>query len=69
MKESRRHSPQRLKEKADGYAVLPLGIAEPQEMLPWIRGWGSDCEALGPPELREKLTAEARRMGDLYGGR
>lgn len=67
VKESRWHSSQRLEEQPDGSVVLHMCIDEPQEMLPWIRGWGADCEVLAPPDLREKLRDETRRLGDLYG--
>jgi hypothetical protein len=36
-------------------------------MLPWIRGWGADCEVLEPQELREMLMGEAKAMAELYG--
>jgi CRISPR-associated endonuclease/helicase Cas3 len=44
-------------------------VAEPQEMLPWIRGWGADVEVLEPEELRETLMGEAKVMAELYGWR
>lgn len=41
--ESRWHrSEQPLKELDNGYVVWRAKIAEPKEMLNWIRGWGSD---------------------------
>lgn len=36
------------------------------DMLPWIRGWGSDVEVLAPAELREEIAAEANRLALLY---
>ena len=52
--------------QADGYLLWEAQIAEPREMLPWIRGWGGDCEVLAPEGLREKLEREVRRMALLY---
>jgi len=42
-------------------------VAEPQEMLPWIRGWGADVEVLEPEDLRERMMGEARRLARVYG--
>ncbi len=50
------------------YAIWQAPIAEWREMLPWIRGWGADCEVLAPPSLRRALEREARRLAALYGG-
>ena len=53
--------------QADGYLLWRGEVAEPKEMLPWIRGWGADCEVLEPVELRETLIGEAKAMAELYG--
>lgn len=67
VRESRWHRSEQLEEQPDGSIIWRARIAEPQEMLPWIRGWGADVEVLAPPELRDKLAAEARRLAGLYG--
>ncbi len=54
-------------ELPDGSLLWKAKVAEPQEMLPWIRGWGADCEVLEPKELREALMKEARRLARAYG--
>ncbi|MBN1813833.1 MAG: WYL domain-containing protein, partial [Anaerolineae bacterium] len=41
--------------------------AEPQEMVPWIRGWGADVEVVGPEAVREQMRGEARRLAATYG--
>jgi len=53
--------------QADGYVLWEATIAEPREMLPWIRGWGGDCEVLAPEELRELLVKEVKRTAKVYG--
>jgi CRISPR-associated endonuclease/helicase Cas3 len=35
-------------------------------MLPWVRGWGADCEVLEPKELRDALVREAQELAELY---
>ena len=65
-KETRWHPSQQIEEQPDGYLIWRAKIAEPQEMLPWVRGWGGDVEVVGPEELREALEREVRRLTALY---
>ena len=53
-------------EQADGSVIWRSKIAEPQEMLPWIRGWGADVEVLKPLTLRREEEREALRLVQLY---
>ncbi len=50
-----------------GWLIWRARVAEPQEMLPWIRGWGADVEVLAPEDLRRRLRAESRVMAERYG--
>lgn len=52
---------------ADGSVIWRAKVDEWQEMVPWIRGWGADCEVLEPPELKEQMMGEARRLARVYG--
>jgi CRISPR-associated endonuclease/helicase Cas3 len=56
-----------VEEQPDGSLLWRARVAEPQEMLPWIRGWGADVEVVEPEGLRESLTGEARRLAETYG--
>ena len=67
VKETRWHRSEQVEEQADGYLLWRARVAEPQEMLPWIRGWGADVEVLAPEELRDRMTGEARRLAEMYG--
>lgn len=67
VREGRWHRGQALEAQPDGYLLWRARVAEPREMLPWIRGWGADCEVLEPQELREMLMGEAKAMAELYG--
>ncbi len=49
-----------------GGCIWSAEVAEWREMLPWVRGWGADCEVLEPEGLRKELTSEAARMAMLY---
>ncbi len=50
----------------DGWLLWRAQVAEPQEMLPWIRGWGADVEVVGPLEMRETAIGETRALSRLY---
>jgi len=60
------HPSQQLYENPDGSIIWEGWIAEPREMEPWIRGWGSDCEVLAPTELRERMRVESKKWYDMY---
>lgn len=66
VKESIWHPLEKVEEAADGGCIWSVEIAEWREMLPWIRGWGADCEVLEPKELRNALTREAQSLAELY---
>ncbi len=68
VRETHWHPSQEVDEEADGYLIWRARIAEPQEMMPWIRGWGADCEVLEPDDLRQKMVEETDRLAQLYGG-
>ncbi len=67
VRETRWHQSEQVEEQADGSLIWRARVAEPQEMLPWIRGWGADVEVLEPKELREQMMGEARRLAGVYG--
>ena len=67
VQETRWHTSQQVEEQKGGYLIWRAQVAEPQEMLPWIRGWGADCEVLKPDGLRETLMGETCRLVELYG--
>jgi CRISPR-associated endonuclease/helicase Cas3 len=61
------HPSQQTERDADGRLLWRAAIDEPHEMLPWIRGWGADCEVLEPQELRKRVIGELRRQAWMYG--
>jgi predicted DNA-binding transcriptional regulator YafY len=67
VREERWHPSQQTERDAEGRLIWQAQIDEPQEMLPWIRGWGAACEVLEPAELREQLIGEIRRQMRVYG--
>lgn len=67
LKETRWHPTQRITIDQAGYVVWEARISEPQEMLPWIRGWGADVEVIEPLHIRQQVAAEAEATARLYG--
>jgi predicted DNA-binding transcriptional regulator YafY len=67
VQETRWHRSEEETELPDGSILWKARVAEPKEMLPWIRGWGADVEVLEPYGLREVMREEARRMVEVYG--
>lgn len=67
VEESRWHPSERTAPDEQGGLIWTAEIDEPQEMLPWIRGWGADCEVLAPQELREQAMGDVRRQMRMYG--
>jgi CRISPR-associated endonuclease/helicase Cas3 len=51
----------------DGSVIWRCRIAEPREMLPWVRGWGADVEVLAPAEMRAEVRRNVREMATVYG--
>ncbi len=67
VRETQWHRSEQVTEQPDGSLLWRARVAEPQEMLPWIRGWGADVEVLSPEGLREALMGEVRKMARVYG--
>lgn len=66
VKESIWHPLEKVEDTDDGGCIWSVEIAEWREMLPWVRGWGADCEVLEPKELREALVREVQELAELY---
>lgn len=50
----------------DGGCLWQAPIAEPREMVPWVRGWGADVLVLEPTELRELMRSTAIQLSQQY---
>lgn len=64
--ETRWHRSEEETDLPDGSILWKAKVAEPQEMIPWIRAWGADVEVLEPEGLRNTLTREAQALAELY---
>ena len=66
VRETRWHLSESVEPLEDGELLWKAEIAEPREMVPWIRGWGCDVEVLEPAWLRERIADEAKWTAALY---
>lgn len=65
--ETRWHPSQHTELDSEGRLLWRVDIDEPQELLPWVRGWGAACEVLEPALLRDQILGEIQRQMQLYG--
>ncbi len=66
VKETRWHRSQKLEEQGDGSILWSARVAEPREMLNWVRGWGADVEVVEPHVLRKVVRDDAQRLMAIY---
>lgn len=67
VEETRWHPSERRVRDAEGRVIWTAEIDAVEEMLPWIRSWGADCEVLEPARVRDQLTDQLRQQARLYG--
>jgi CRISPR-associated endonuclease/helicase Cas3 len=65
--ESRWHPTQHIHFNNSGYVIFTVEVAAPEEMVPWIRSWGSGVTILEPETLRRRILATLKRQIAAYG--
>ena len=65
--ESTWHPTQRIHKDADDYVIYRVKVSAPQEIVPWIRSWGSGVVVEEPPQLRQRLMRSVLRQAKQYG--
>lgn len=60
------HPTQTMETQDDGSLILRFKLRGLREIAHWILGWGDKVEALEPPELRDRLQAQAQSIAELY---
>ncbi|RMD57321.1 CRISPR-associated endonuclease Cas3'', partial [Candidatus Parcubacteria bacterium] len=50
----------------EGWLRWTAEIANTQDILPWIRSWGADCEVVGPEQLRKETEHHIRTAMKQY---
>jgi predicted DNA-binding transcriptional regulator YafY len=53
-------------ERDDGSVVVSFEVAGLDDMASWVRSWGASVTVLHPPELAERIVADARRVLARY---
>ncbi len=66
LKESTWHPLEQVTDTEDGGCIWEAPIAEWREMLPWVRGWGADCEVLAPEKLRDTIKNTVQALSRRY---
>ncbi len=66
LKETRWHPSEKVTLDSQGAVLWEAYVSEPQEMLPWIRGWGADVEVIAPDNIRQQIANEAEATFRLY---
>ena len=66
VKESKWHPLEKVEDTEDDGCIWQADLAEWQEMLPWIRGWGADVEVLEPEALKKELRSETQKLMKIY---
>lgn len=65
--ETRWHRPEQTDLQSNGTLIWRARIAEPKEMVPWIRSWSADCKVLAPiMAARDAARKGAEDGGDLW---
>jgi predicted DNA-binding transcriptional regulator YafY len=49
-----------------GSIKVSFYVSSFEDVVPWIMRWGAYCEVVSPPELREIVATQAKRMLSLY---
>ncbi|KXU36733.1 hypothetical protein AXK12_02970 [Cephaloticoccus capnophilus] len=60
------HDSQELRALPDGTLELSLRLGALEEVEQWVLSWGAHAEVLGPPELRTKMQATAKKLVAIY---
>lgn len=60
------HPSQTAEEGPGGSLVIGLEVSHLREVERWVLSWGPECEALGPPELRDRVARAAAATAGLY---
>lgn len=50
----------------DGSVEIEYRVADADEVLRWVLGWGAQAELVGPPDLRRRIATLAREIAAKY---
>lgn len=55
-----------IERRDDGSAEIVFHVADADELVRWVLGWGDQAEILDPPELRSRIADLARAISKKY---
>jgi CRISPR-associated endonuclease/helicase Cas3 len=67
VRETQWHASQRTADGVGGALRWTADVADARDMLPWIRGWGSDVQVLKPDWVRGNVIQHVQQMNRIYG--
>lgn len=50
----------------DGAVEITYRVADVDELVRWVLGWGAQAEVTSPPELRQRIASLAREIATKY---
>jgi proteasome accessory factor B len=59
------HDTQQVTPLPGGVVEVTFMLSDFNDLTRWILGFGSDCEVVEPPELRDAIAEEGRKMADV----
>jgi CRISPR-associated endonuclease/helicase Cas3 len=66
LRETRWHPLEQVVVLPDARVEWQAPISQWREMLPWVRGWGSEVEVVSPKDLRDELQRETAALARIY---
>ena len=62
------HPSQEISEDPDkpGWLRWQVQVANTLDLVPWVRGWGADCEVLAPEGLRGEMSKHSIYLANMY---
>jgi predicted DNA-binding transcriptional regulator YafY len=53
-------------EPVEGGAVFVFLVRDVKRLLPWVLGWGSSARVISPPDVVDRMAAEAVELAKVY---
>ncbi|HEY2473513.1 MAG TPA: WYL domain-containing protein [Candidatus Cybelea sp.] len=57
----------RIKQRRDGFAEITYRVADVDELVRWVLGWGAQAEIMAPASLRTRIAELAEEIAKKYG--
>lgn len=61
------HTNQKIKQNKDGSVLVKFKSNQKEEIFRWVLSFGTDVTVVNPPELKEKIILEIKKIEKKYG--